>query len=125
MNLAKIVVIVNFPPPTSVRQLKSMLGHTMYYRKFIKGYAQITTPMEKLLKKEVKYQWNDECQKSLDTLKQSMVNTSILFFLDWNKKFHVHVDASSIALGVVFAQLSEGEIDHLIAFTNMKLSSTE
>jgi hypothetical protein len=43
---AKIVVIVNLPPPKSVRQLRATLGHTGYYRKFIKGYAQITVSME-------------------------------------------------------------------------------
>jgi hypothetical protein len=59
---AKIIVIVNLPPPNSVHQLKSTLGHTRYYRKFIRGYAQITTPMEKLLKKDTKYHWNDEFQ---------------------------------------------------------------
>jgi hypothetical protein len=52
---AKIVVIVNLPPPKSVRQLRATLGHTGYYRKFIKGYAQMTTPMEKLLKKDTKF----------------------------------------------------------------------
>jgi hypothetical protein len=81
--------------------------------------------MEKLLKKEVKYQWNDECQKSLDTLKQKMVTASILVFPNWSKEFHVHVDASSIALGAVLVQPGEGEIDHLIAFTSRKLSSTK
>jgi hypothetical protein len=48
----KIAVIVNLPPPKSVHQLRETLGHTGYYRKFIKGYAQITAPMEKLLKKD-------------------------------------------------------------------------
>jgi hypothetical protein len=48
---SKIAIILDIPPPTSVRQLCIALGHTGYYRKFIKGYAQITTPMEKLLKK--------------------------------------------------------------------------
>jgi hypothetical protein len=57
----KIVVIVNLPPPKSVHQLKSTLGHTGYYMKFIRGYAQITASMEKL-PKDIKYQWNDECQ---------------------------------------------------------------
>jgi hypothetical protein len=66
---AKIAVILDLPPPTSVRQLKETLGHTGYYRKFIKGYGHITTPMEKLLKKEAKFQWNEDCQKGLDTLK--------------------------------------------------------
>jgi hypothetical protein len=59
---AKIVVIVNLPPPKSVRQLKSTLGHTGYYMKFIRGYAYIIALMEKLLKKDTKYQWNDEFQ---------------------------------------------------------------
>ena len=57
---AKIAIIVNLPPPTSVKQLRTMLGHTGYYRKFIKGYAQITMPMEKLLKRDVKYEWTEE-----------------------------------------------------------------
>jgi hypothetical protein len=91
---AKIVVIVDFPPPTSMRQLRATLGHTGYYRKFIKGYAHITAPMEKILKKEVKFQWNEECQHGLDMLKQNMVTTSILVFPNWRKEFHVHVDAS-------------------------------
>jgi hypothetical protein len=66
---ANIVVIVNLPPPKSMRQLRETLGHTGYYRKFIKGYAQITSPMEKLLKKDTRFQWNEECQQGLDTLK--------------------------------------------------------
>jgi hypothetical protein len=51
----KIVVIVNLPPPKSVCQLKSTLGHTGYYNIFIRGYAQITALIKKLLKKDIKY----------------------------------------------------------------------
>jgi hypothetical protein len=51
----KIEVIVNLPPPNSVQQLRETSRHTGYYRKFIKGYVQITTPMEKLLKKDIKF----------------------------------------------------------------------
>ena len=54
---AKIAIIVNLPPPHSIKQLCTTLGHTGYYRKFIKGYAKITTPMEKLLKRDVKFEW--------------------------------------------------------------------
>jgi len=122
---AKIAIIVNLPPPTSVRQLRATLGHTGYYRKFIKGYAQITTPMEKLLKKDTKFIWTEDCQRSLDILKERMVTTPILIFLDWSKEFHVHVDASSIALGAVLAQLGEGEIDHPMAFSSKNLSTAE
>jgi hypothetical protein len=101
------------------------LGHTGYYQKFIKGYAHITTPMEKLLKKEAKFQWNEDCQKGLDVLKQKLVTVPILVFPDWKKEFHIHVDASSIVLGAVLAQPGEGELDHLISFASRKLSTAE
>jgi hypothetical protein len=113
----KIVVIVNLPPPKSVHQLKISLGNTRYYMKFIGGYAQIIALMEKLL--------NKECQESLDILKEKMVTTPILLFPDWSKEFHVHVDASVIALGAVLTQPREGDIDHPIACASIKLSDLE
>jgi hypothetical protein len=117
---SKISIIVYFSPPTSVKQLCIALRNTGYYRKFIKEYAQITTPMEKLLNKDCQFGWTEECQQSFDTLKQKMVTTPILVFLDWSKEFHVHVYASSIALGEVLAQPREGEIDHPLAFSSRK-----
>jgi hypothetical protein len=54
-----------------------------------------------------------------------MVTASILVFPDWSKEFHVHVDASYIALGSVFAQPGEGELHHPISFSSRKLSSTK
>jgi hypothetical protein len=85
VDAAKIVVIVNLPLPKLVQQLNTTLGRTRYYRKFIRGYAQITVPMEKLLKKDTKYQWNDECQQSLDILMEHMVTMPILVFPNWEK----------------------------------------
>jgi hypothetical protein len=79
---SKIAIIVDFPPLISVKQLRTMLGHTGYCRKFIKVYAQITTPMEKLLKKDYQFGWTYECHQSFDTLKQNMVTAPILVFPD-------------------------------------------
>lgn len=56
---ANIVVIVNMEAPRNVKQLRVMLGHTGYYRKFIKAYAHITAPMEKLLKKDATFYWDE------------------------------------------------------------------
>jgi len=123
VDLMRIAVIINLEVPRSVKQLRTTLGHTGYYREFIKSYAQITTPMEKLLKKDAMFCWNDECQKSLDVLKEK--TSPILVFPDWKKEFHVHVDASRVALGVVLTQASEGELDHPISFTSRKLSKAE
>jgi hypothetical protein len=54
-----------------------------------------------------------------------MVTAPILVFPDWTKEFHVHVDASSIALGDVLAQPGTGDIDHPLAFASRKLSTAE
>jgi len=55
--------------------------------------------MEKLLKKDVTFYWNEDYKKILDVLKGKMVTALILVFPNWEKEFHVHVDASRIALG--------------------------
>jgi hypothetical protein len=80
--------------------------------------------MERLLKKDNKFQWIEECQEGLDTLKQKLVTTPILIFLNWKKEFHAHVDVSSIALGVVLDQCGEGDIYHPIGFARKNFSTT-
>jgi hypothetical protein len=82
-------------------------------------------PNGKIVEKDMKFQWNDDFQKGLNTQKHKFVTALILIFPDWNKDFHVHVDASSIELGVIFSQPGDGEIDHPIAFTSRKPSTTE
>ena len=82
----KIVLILSLLPSTNVKMLRATLGHIGYYCKSIKGYAAITAPMEKLLKKGAAFEWSQECQGIFDTLKAKMASTPILVFRDWNKE---------------------------------------
>ena len=61
VDLVKITLILHLPLLINVNMIRKTLGHTGYYRKFIKGYVAITAPMEKLLKKDVVYEWTWEC----------------------------------------------------------------
>jgi hypothetical protein len=81
--------------------------------------------MEKLLRKDTKFQWNEDFQHGLDTLKEKMVTMPILVFLGWDKEFHVHVDASSISLGAIILQPGAEDLDHLIEFASIKLLDSE
>ena len=118
VDLVKIPLIVSLSPLTNVNMLWETLGNKGYYHKFIWGYVSITAPMEWLLKKDMIFIWRQECQCIFETLKMKMASTPILVFPDWNKEFHVHVDASSIVLRVVLAQPGEGDLDHSIAFAS-------
>eukprot|EP00253_Pinus_taeda_P004232 PITA_04232 len=82
---AKIAMIVNLEALKNVKQLHATLGYTGYYRKFIKSYAQIITPMEKLLKKDMTFYWDEECQPSMDVLKEKMATAPILVFPESKK----------------------------------------
>ena len=81
--------------------------------------------MEKLLKKDCQFSWTEECQQNFNTLKEKMVTVPILVFPDWTREFHVHVDASSITLGVVLAHLGIRDIDHLLDFSSKNISTAE
>jgi hypothetical protein len=81
--------------------------------------------MGKMLNKDSKFQWTEECQQSFNTLKKKMVIAPIFCFPDWSKEFHIHVDASSIALGEVLAQPGAGDIDHPISFSSRNLSTSK
>jgi len=117
----KIVIIVNL----SCQIDKDNIGTHRLLPKVHKGYAQITTPLEKLFKKDTKYKWTEEWQHSFDILKEKMVTASILVFPNWKKEFHIHVNASSVALGIILAQQGEGDLDHPISFSSIKLSTAE
>ena len=111
--------------PETVKQLRSLLGHTGYYRRLICNYAKITTRLEKLLQKSKQFLWNKECTKALDTLKEKLVTTPILAHPNWDKQLHVHIDTSSIALGAVLAHPGETSIDHPMYFACKKFSTAE
>lgn len=78
-----------------------------------------------LLKKDVMFYWDNDCQKSLDTLKEKLVTMPILVSPDWKKEFYVHLDASYITLRAILTQPGARDINHPIAFASQKLSKAE
>jgi hypothetical protein len=116
------VVILNMPHPMNAKRLQTTLGHTRYYRLFIRNYTCTTTPLEKLLKKYETFTWKPKCDQAFDTLKENLSTGPILIYPNWNVEFHVHIDPFSIALGAILWKPSEGNLDHPIYFTSRKIS---
>jgi len=74
--------------------------------------------MEQLFKKDATYCWNEECNKSLEMIKEKMALAPILVFPKWDIEFHMHADVSCITLGVVLTQEGAEGIDHPTAFAS-------
>ena len=125
VDIAKIKVIIDPKPPVNHKQIRIFFGHTGYYRKFIRHYSNITYPMKKLLSIDVPYYYTEECQHSFELLKRKLVKEPILKFPDWLKKFHVHIDASSLAVGAILTQPADDATDHPSAYASRKSNKDE
>jgi hypothetical protein len=66
---AKIYIITQIKIPSSQKEVRRILGHAGYYRRFILNFTSLDTPLFKLLSKEAKSKWDDECQISFEILK--------------------------------------------------------
>lgn len=73
-------------------------------------YAEVTRSLYSLLKKEKKYEWTDECQRTFDEVERILTTTPILICPNWTMKFHIHCDASNLAIGAVMAQNIHGKV---------------
>nr|ABA97826.1 retrotransposon protein, putative, Ty3-gypsy subclass [Oryza sativa Japonica Group] len=75
-----------------------------YYRRFIENFSRIARPMTQLLKKDEKFKWTAECDKSFEELKKRLVSAPVLILPDQTKDFQVYCDASRHGLGCVLMQ---------------------
>ncbi|KAL4123449.1 hypothetical protein QTP88_015627 [Uroleucon formosanum] len=120
----KVESVKNFPIPKNVKDIKSFLGLTGYYRNFIPDYSKISKPLTNLLKKDVKFDWSATCNEAFDSLKTILCKEPILQFPDFTKPFTITCDASNYAVGSVLSQ-GEGKHELPIAYSSRTLNKAE
>jgi hypothetical protein len=120
----KTAAIKNYPVPTNTRQLKAFLGLAGFYRKFVKRFSPIASPLHKLTGKNVSYVWGEEQAEAFQTLKDILSSGPLLQYPDHRKGFIVTCDASSTGLGSV---LSQGPLGHdlPVAYASRVLTKSE
>ncbi|KAE8660305.1 Detected protein of unknown function [Hibiscus syriacus] len=119
MDRDKVRAIDEWQVPTKVTELRSFLGLANYYRRFVKGYSKIATPLTELLKKDKAWYWGPKCQSAFDEIKLAMISEPVLVLSNHTKPFEVFTDASDVAIGGVLMQ--EG---HPVAYESRKLNET-
>ena len=144
----KVSSITNWPRPTTAKELRSFLGLTGYYRRFIEGYSKVAGPLHSLtslygyshrrgksykkeLKKSLKKStepfdemWSAECESAFQVLKEKMTTAPVLAYADFAKPFVLHVDACREGLGAVLCQDHDGKL-RPVAYGSKSLLQSE
>nr|GFA70663.1 reverse transcriptase domain-containing protein [Tanacetum cinerariifolium] len=107
VDKAKIEVISKLPHPTTVKGIRSFLGHAGFYRPFIKDFSKISRPMTHLLEKNSPFIFSNECIQAFRTLKDKLTEAPILIAPNWDQPFELMCDASNYAVGAVLGQRIE------------------
>ncbi|CAG2201756.1 unnamed protein product [Mytilus edulis] len=97
-DISKVEAVESFPVPKTEKNVRSFLGLTNYYRKFIKGYSHLATPLNRLLRKDVPFELSEKCQKAFDQLKQSLCSSPILAYPNMSRPFILTTDAIGSAI---------------------------
>nr|GEW27803.1 reverse transcriptase domain-containing protein [Tanacetum cinerariifolium] len=101
---AKVDVFAKLHYPTTVKGVRSFLGHVGFYRRFIQDFSKIARPTTHLLEKETPFVFSKDCIVAFETLKKKLTEASILVVPDWYLTFELMCDASDFAIGAVFGQ---------------------
>ncbi|CEM29809.1 unnamed protein product [Vitrella brassicaformis CCMP3155] len=112
------------------KDIRSFLGMTGYYHKYIPAYAHIAAPLTDLTKKDLKYSyeehWTEHCIRAFETLKDLLCKAPILAYPDFNQPFILKTDASNVAVGAALVQWDhETQHERPIAFASRKLNGNE
>ena len=121
----KIKAIKESLAPSNVSEVRSFLGLVTFYSKFVPNLATIAAPIYQLTRKNVPFDWNEECQKAFQSLKQELISNRFLTYFNPKLPLIVSCDASPVGLGAVLAhKLPSGE-EKPIAYASRTLSNSE
>ncbi len=120
----KTRAVSNFPIPSSVTEVRSFLGLASYYRRFVKNFAHIASPLHRASEKGAQFKWTPDCQAAFDQLKHRLTSPPILAFPSFDRCFRVDTDASDNGTGAVLSQLHDGQ-ERVIAYASRVLTKSE
>ncbi|XP_059650697.1 uncharacterized protein LOC132296522 [Cornus florida] len=124
VDKAKVELISNLPPPNSVCQIRSFLGHAGFYRRFIKDFSKISRPLCNLLAKDVPFNFDDACMEAFIKLRILLSSAPIMKPPNWSLPFEIMCDASEYALGAVLGQRVD-KLPHVIYYASKTLCDAQ
>ena len=97
----KVKAIRDWPILKNASEVRSFHGLANFYRRFVKDFSTITSPLNELVKKDMGFKWGKEQQDAFDSLKYKLTHAPILALLNFDKSFEIECDASNVGIGGV------------------------
>jgi transposase InsO family protein len=123
----KVEAILNYPTPSSRKDIKRFLGTATWYRRFVPNFSTIAGPLNRLTSSKKggpPFKWTPEADAAFLKLKECLVTAPVLSCPDYSKSFEVHTDASNYGVGAMLTQSIDGK-EHPIAYMSRSLTPAE
>ncbi|CAI7729085.1 unnamed protein product [Closterium sp. NIES-53] len=124
MDPSKVQAIREWKEPTSIKEVQAFLDLANYYRKFIRHFAAITSPLSNLLRKSEPFHWDSDQQTAFNALKYALTSSPTLALPNPSLPYVIWTDASQVATGAILYQ-DQGHGLQPIAFESRKLKPAE
>ncbi|KAG7307507.1 hypothetical protein JYU34_007710 [Plutella xylostella] len=121
----KVDAVVKIASPTNISQLRSFIGLVNFYARFVPNISTVLSPLYKLLKKGIRWNWNTECELSFNKIKAILCSTEVLAHYDPTKKLILTCDASPVGIGGVLTQVGADGCERPVSYISRTLSPAE
>jgi hypothetical protein len=124
VDRAKVELIENLPPPTSMKHICFFLGHARFYRHFIKDFSKISRPLCSLLAKDTPVHFDEACQEAFQKLRSLLSSAPIMKPPDWSLLFEIMCDASDFTTGAILGH-RVGKLPHIIYYASKTMMDAQ
>lgn len=115
----KTVAVMDYPVPTTIKELRRFYGMASWYRRFIRNFAEISAPLTELTRTKVKaaFQWNDLAQAAFEQLKECLTSAPVLAMPQYEGNWILETDASDLGMGGCLKQVQDGAEKTIVYFS--------
>ena len=121
VDKAKIEVIDKLPPLTSVKGIRSFLGHAGFYRRFINDFSKVAKPLFSLLEHDKPFHFDEDCLQAFRELKNALIVAPVVITPDWTLLFELMCDTNDHSIGAVLGERNN-KVFHSIFYASKTLT---
>lgn len=120
-----LIAIKCFERPKNKKNVRQFLGKINFYYKYIENAADSLEPLHNLLRKDVKFNWDNKCEEAFNSMKNYLCSSPILSIYDYEKDVYIYTDASGEGFGAILKQPQENGYLHPVAYFSKKLNASQ